>query len=369
MLVAFRADASVQIGTGHVMRCLTLADELAGLGHHCLFICRDHEGHLGELIQRKGFELCMLKNHVGLCSESGETGDSQYSEWLGVSWEKDSKETQELLAGRKASWVVVDHYALDVRWEREIAEHSEQIMVIDDLADREHDCAVLLDQNLGRFHRDYNGLVPSQTLRLIGPHYALLRSEFHELRGEFLERRQAMQCRRILISLGGVDQTNVTSQVLSALESSSLPSSAKLDIVLSSSAPALEEVRYKAVHSRFEVAVNVNVTNMAERMCWADLSIGAAGSTSWERCCLGLPAVLVVLAQNQVAGAAALEASGAAIKIDDTKQLHEAFRSLWAALSDPSRLERMSKAAAAITDGLGVSRVVQAMNVAGSRDQ
>lgn len=361
MLVAFRADASVQIGTGHVMRCLTLAEELARLGHQCLFVCRDHEGHLGDLIQRRGFELCMLSDGAALLKESGGSADNPYSDWLGVTWEKDSKETQELLSDRCATWIVVDHYALDARWEREIAKHSGRIMVIDDLADREHDCAVLLDQNLGRAHTDYDGWVSPHTLRLIGPHYALLRPEFREFREKFLKRRQAMQCRRILISLGGVDRTNVTGRVLSALETSSLPSSTKLDIVMGSSAPSLEEIRSQAANSRFDATVNVNVTNMAERMGLADLSIGAAGSTSWERCCLGLPSIMVILAENQRLIGEALASAECAFLVDEA-EIPEALPPMLAKLSETEgELERFALNAANVCDGTGASRVAAIM--------
>ena len=361
MLVAFRADASVQIGTGHVMRCLTLAEELARLGHHCLFVCRDHEGHLGDLIRRRGFELCVLSDGAGLRSESGGSDSSPYSDWLGVTWEKDSQETQEVLSGRCATWIVIDHYALDARWEREIAKHSGQIMVIDDLADREHDCAVLLDQNLGRAHTDYDAWVPPHTQRLIGPRYSLLRPEFRELRERFLKRRQAMECGRILISLGGVDRTNVTGRVLSALEASSLASSTKLDIVMGSSAPALEDIRSDAANSRFDATVNVNVTNMAERMGLADLSIGAAGSTSWERCCLGLPSIMVILAENQRLIGEALANAECALLIEESEIPEALPPMLDKLLETEGALERFASNAASVCDGNGASRVAAIM--------
>jgi len=183
-----------------------------------------------------------------------------------------------------------------------------------------------------------------------------------------MNRRQQPALKRILISLGGVDRTNVTGQVLDAISESALPASTELDIIMGAAAPYLDGVRQQAARMPFRAMVSVGVTDMAERMCLADLSIGAAGGTSWERCCLGLPAVLVILAENQVAGAVALEASGAAIKIDNAGQLGTTLPAVLVALSEPDRLERMSDAAAGITDGDGVFRVLQAMGAAGGTD-
>ena len=136
---------------------------------------------------------------------------------------------------------------------------------------------------------------------------------------------------------------------------------------MGAAAPYLDEVREQADRLPYRATVSLNVIDMAERMCLADLSIGAAGGTSWERCCLGLPAVLVVLAENQVAGATALEASGAATKIDEAGRLGTIMPLVLSALSEPDRLERMSEAAAGITDGNGVFRAIQAMRAAGRR--
>jgi UDP-2,4-diacetamido-2,4,6-trideoxy-beta-L-altropyranose hydrolase len=367
MKIAFRADASVQIGTGHAMRCLTLADELARQGHQCLFICRDHPGHLGELIAGKGFELHLLANSERAASPVAGGTDNLYAQWLGVPWQRDARQTLELLAPLAADWLVVDHYALDVRWEREVAAAVGQIMVIDDLADRDHKCALLLDQNLGRKVMDYEQRVPKDCIRLIGPHYALLRPEFARLRERSLQRRQHPELKRILISLGGVDRTNVTGQVLRALAQTTLAHETELDIIMGAAAPYLDDVREQAAQLPVRTTVSVNVTDMAERMCLADLSIGAAGSTSWERCCLGLPVVLVILADNQDSGARALEAGGAATAIGSTSEaLQTTLPATLALLSESETLQRMINAAVKVTAGDGVGRVVAALtDVAG----
>lgn len=368
MLIAFRTDASIQIGTGHVMRCLTLAGELSRQGHKCWFVCREHEGHLGKLIASKGYDLTLLPAHPFQGQESRNDGNNfseDYAAWLGAPWQEDASQTLDAIFPLEPDWLVVDHYALDAKWESMLARGVGSLLVIDDLANRHHQCGLLLDQNLGRKHSDYDGLVPEDCRRLIGPRYALLRPEFAELREQSLKRREHSVLDRILISLGGVDRTNVTGQVLSAFSESALPANTELDVIMGAAAPYLEEVRQQARRLPLKAMVSVDVNDMAERMCLADLSIGAAGGTSWERCCLGLPAVLVILAENQVAGANALKASGAAITVNNAAQIDKAVLSKLTDLADTDELRRMSEAAASITDGNGTFRVVQTMGAAG----
>lgn len=361
MRVVFRADASIQIGTGHVMRCLTLADELTRQGHECWFICREHPGHLRDVITSKGYSLSLLPAPIDLRPQQKNSASVDYALWLGVPWQEDARQTLDAISALKPDWLVVDHYALDAQWERTLSSTVDKIMVIDDLANRHHECALLLDQNLGRIASDYDGLLPADCQRLIGPRYALLRPEFAALREQSLSRRKNPELKRILISLGGVDLTNVTAQILAALAHSLLPASTELDIILGASAPYLDEVRQQAAKLPCKATVNVSVQDMAERMCLADLSIGAAGGTSWERGCLGLPTVLVVLAENQVSGAKALEAAGAARKIGESALIGTMLPSIIAELSNSTWLMRMSKAAANITDGYGVLSVVSIM--------
>jgi UDP-2,4-diacetamido-2,4,6-trideoxy-beta-L-altropyranose hydrolase len=356
-LVVFRADASVQIGTGHIMRCLTLADELTRQGHECRFICREHEGHLGELISSKGYELTMLRADCGTKLDSLGNGNTTYADWLGASWQQDAEQAVEALTPLSADWLIVDHYALNAGWEQKVAKAVGRIMVIDDLADRNHECALLLNQNLGRNASDYDTLVPQDCQRLIGPEYALLRPEFAELRERSLKRRARPELKRILIFLGGVDRTNVTGQVLYALAETALPKDTHLDIIMGSAAPYLNEVRQQAARLPFKATVSVNVSDMAERMCLADLAIGGVGSTSWERCCLGLPAFLVVLADNQRPAANALSASGAAIIADDRASVSVELGDL-VNLADRARvLAGMAQLGGEMIDGLGCTRV------------
>jgi UDP-2,4-diacetamido-2,4,6-trideoxy-beta-L-altropyranose hydrolase len=359
MRIAFRVDASVKIGLGHIMRCLTLADVLTQHGHQCIFIFRDHPGHLGELIANKNFEFYLLPR-AGIAAPIDAAGNS-YVDWLGVCWEEDARQVVEVLSGLHVDWLIVDHYALDARWEREVSSVVAGVMVIDDLADREHQCDLLLDQNLGRQESDYDQLVPSDCIRLIGPQYALLRPEFAQLRERSLLRRQASEIKRMLISLGGVDRSNVTGQVLTSLLEAALPPSLEIDVVMGASSPHLDSIQRQVAQLPFRATVSVNVSDMAYRMCMADLSIGAAGGTSWERCCLGVPTVLVILADNQVAGARALEQVGAAAVIEALGDVQVKLPTLMRQLSDPSAIQKMSRCAAAVTMGDGADRVAQVL--------
>ncbi len=361
MKIAFRADASVQIGTGHIMRCLALADELTREGHQCLFICRDHSGHQGELIESKGYECHLLVNSLATESPVKPGIVDLYAQWLGVPWQQDARQTRELLAPMAVDWLVVDHYALDIGWEQELATFVGRIMVIDDLADRDHECSLLLDQNLGREIKDYKKRVPDNCRLVVGPQYALLRPEFAQLRERSLQRRRYPELKRLLISFGGVDRSNVTGQLLEALVHTDLTSEIELDIIMGGSAPYLQDVRKQAAQLPFQATVSVNVTDMAKRMCLADLSVGAAGSTSWERCCLGLPAMVVILAENQRFIGNALEQSGSALLLDEShlaEQLKKLIRQL---IESDTRLSELSENAAKVCDGDGCIRMVAAM--------
>ncbi|MCM0612631.1 UDP-2,4-diacetamido-2,4,6-trideoxy-beta-L-altropyranose hydrolase [Marinobacter sediminum] len=361
MKVVFRADASLSIGTGHVMRCLTLAEELRRQGHACQFVCRDHPGHLAGFILSKGFTCDLLSNPAVPEARRVSVNETAHSDWLGVSWEMDADQTLSVVDKPDVDWLVADHYALESRWENRLASVAKRVMVIDDLADRNHDCDLLLDQNLGSQEADYSHRVPERCVRLIGPRYALLRPEFAELREAALKRRVKPEVKRILISLGGVDSDNVTGKVLNALANSSLPGDTDLDIIMGATAPHLDEVQQMAQQLPFRAEVSVNVYDMADRMCRADLSIGAAGSTSWERCCLGLPSIMVILAENQRNIGNALAQSGCAYLVDRDRIADE-LSPLLSRLVEPGKeLERLAANAELVCDGKGSSRLVSEM--------
>ena len=373
MKVALRADASLQMGSGHVMRCLTLADALKARGAQCHFISRVHPGHLLEAIHQRGYKVNSLVAPVIRAQAATKTiaidvpdiqQEPAHAAWLGSTWQADAQETAAILARLQPDWLVVDHYALDQRWETALQPHYQKLMVIDDLADRPHCCDLLLDQNLGSEPEHYDQWVPEHCQVLTGPRYALLRPEFAALRPYSLQRRQAQPAlRQLLITMGGVDQPDATGQVLRALKTCALPADCQITVVMGLTAPWLQNVRGLAAQMPWPTEVVVNVNDMARRMADSDLAIGAAGSTSWERCCLGLPTLMVVLAENQQAGAQALEAAHAARLIGSVSniatQLPQAVRELF----DSKHPTRMSLAASAITNGQGVEKILKAMGL------
>lgn len=359
-MVVFRADASIQIGTGHVMRCLTLANELTRQSHECVFVCRDQPGNLGDLIISEGHGLALLPAPANRLPQEKDTPSDDYALWLSVPWQEDARQTIEVISPLKPDRLVVDHYALDAQWECTLASAVGDVMVIDDLANRPHACALLLDQNLGRVATDYDGLLPAECKRLIGPGFALIRSEFAALRKQSLERRKDRELKHILISLGGVDRNNVTGKVLEALATSSLPASTELDIIMGAAAPYLHEVRQQATQSPFKATVSVNVTNMAARMCHSDLSIGAAGSTSWERCCMGLPSIIVVLAENQRSIADALSKYKSCLLVDKSRVTDELSGLIEMYAGDAELRLLLTQNAAQICDGGGAERIASA---------
>lgn len=364
MKIVFRADASLLMGSGHVMRCLTLADALKAKGAQCHFISREHPGHLLKVIRQRGHAVTALPaGNLMSATANDPLPKLAHAAWLGCDWQTDARQTDAILASLQPDWLVVDHYALDQRWEEALAPHYRQLLVIDDLADRPHRCDLLLDQNLGRQPEHYAQWVPAPCQVFTGPQYALLRPEFVALRPYSLQRRQAQPAlRHLLITMGGVDQPNATGQVLQALKTCPLPADCCITVVMGLTAPWLKNVRELAAQMPWPTEVAVNVNDMAQRMADSDLAIGAAGSTSWERCCLGLPTLMVVLADNQKEAAAHLEHAGAAHCLSLNDQLQQQIQDrLILLLNQREQLSQMSICASEITDGKGVERIVAAM--------
>ncbi|KMQ75021.1 UDP-2,4-diacetamido-2,4,6-trideoxy-beta-L-altropyranose hydrolase [Marinobacter subterrani] len=357
--IAFRVDASTLIGSGHVMRCLTLADALAEAGARCYFVMREKPGSLEAVVSARGHQVLVLSPVEPDVNASPSDNESPHASWLGTGWITDASGTLAALAGMDLDWLVVDHYALDYRWESLVSGCAKRLMVIDDLADREHDCDLLLDQTYGRLPASYRKLVPPEARLLCGAHFSLLRPEFSELRYSSLQRRIRPKLQNMLISIGGVDQDNLTHRALRVLDSLEWYQEKNVTVVMGPSSPWVEDIGRLAGSIKLKVEVLVGIGNMAEVMEQQDFVIGAAGSSIWERCCLGLPSAMVVVAENQVFAARELEGTGAVRILESGERFED---SLIGVLKDidscPGQLIAMSKAAAATTDGQGVFRVV-----------
>lgn len=358
MKVGFRVDASLAIGTGHVMRCLTLADALSSRGAECVFVCRLHPGHLLDLIKLRGHKVVALPvdEDKKIC-----LSELVHAAWLGSNWQTDAKLTARALGESLLDWLVVDHYALDQRWEAMLRPWCKRLMVIDDLADRAHDCDILLDQNLGCTAERYKGLVSKSALLLMGPQFAMLRSDFSEFRNQSIARRLKYdyQLKHLLITMGGVDKDDVTGNILSVLATCGLAEDMKITVVMGMYAPWLEKVQRQANQMKPATEVLVGVSDMARLMGNADLAIGAAGGTAWERCCLGLPSLVLILADNQRAGAVALQNVGAAQLIEQVEDIPKILSKFSTFDGGQTALVESSRNAANVTDGKGVKKVCE----------
>ena len=356
MRIIFRVDASLAIGSGHVMRCLTLAAALRQRGARSLFVCRPHEGNLFELISARGFDLAVL-SPPQLALEG-------YRAWLGADWRTDAEETRLLIEGMKSppEWLVVDHYGIDAGWEVALRPHARQLMVIDDLADRPHDCDLMLDQNLvADMDARYRRLLPSRCITLLGPSYALMQPEFNEVRKQAKVRTGRV--RRVLVFFGGGDKAGMTAVSIDSLAAIDF-AGLEVDVVIGASNPDARKIRAQ-IDSYPNMRLHVDLPTLAMLIAAADLGVGACGGNALERLCLGLPSIVITVAANQQAAAAALHRKGLIQWIGDYGDvgLNDLVSTLREVLAGELPA-KWSEACFAAVDGRGLERVVEAMRLA-----
>lgn len=353
MKIAFRVDASERIGSGHLVRCATLAGALRQQGAQVLFLCRGLPPAWGEWMARQGWPWVDLGPASATYRAS--PGEPAHADWLGTDWQADAADAVHALGEENWDALVVDHYALDARWERQMRAKAARILAIDDLADRPHEADLLLDPNLhDDMARRYAGRVPAATRQLLGPRFALLRPEFAAAREALLPRGE--QVKRVLVFFGGFDARNATGRVLEALDELRLAGVEPfaVDAVIGALHPAREALQAFCA-GREAWTCHVQTERMAELMAQADLAIGAGGGATWERCALGLPTLAVAQADNQVEQVATAARAGVlcAPRLRDWRTPIEA---LW---FDPVRRAQLGAAAFALVDGHGAQRVAQ----------
>lgn len=357
MKIAFRVDASTMIGSGHVMRCLTLADMLKKRGHQVCFICRKLPGNFIYYIQEYGFEVIKL-NYQKKDFQSQKSKDV-YFQFLSVEMEKEIEQSKKIIKKLRPDWLVIDHYALNKDWENVMKSFSKKIMVIDDLANREHGCDLLLDQNIQLNTNRYQAFVPSACELLLGTQYFLLRPEFIKFSQQSMQKkRNTLQ--HIFIFFGGSDVQNATEKTIQAILKSSF--SGTVDIVLGKNNE--NSGRIKNLFSAYaSLLFYDDVKNMAELMSQADLCIGAGGATSWERCFLGLPSLIITIAENQRTIAQVLDTLNAAKYLGDIKDisLEAIISAINGIVLSPLILNKLSVNAKKLVDGMGVEKVVNTM--------
>lgn len=346
MRACFRVDASNQIGSGHVMRCMTLADNIRSKGAMATFVSRSHPGHLCELMQHKGFPVVRLPQ-----TDYVKADPSHADAWLGASWSDDAAQTEQAIRdlNTPVDWLVVDQYALDARWETRLRPCVKNIMVIDDLANRPHDCDLLLDQNYYRnLETRYNQLIPDHCLKLLGPAYVLLRDEFRKARK--LAKVRSGHVARILLFLGGSDPDNITAKTIHALDQVRR-ADISVDVVVGASNIRRIDIE-EMCRKRPNIDFHFQVDDMARLMLNADMAIGAGGATTWERCLLGLPTLTVVVAENQLQTTLDLSAEGIIWYLGIARELTtEALsEAISCALANPTRLHDLSARAVQFMD-------------------
>lgn len=362
MNLIFRVDASLQIGSGHVMRCLTLAAEFKNRGHACTFICRPHTGNMISFIEEKGIPVIRLPELVKF-PRTEEADTSEYLEWLGTDVKIDAYQTQQIILSlvQKYDWLIVDHYGVDDEWENIIKPYVTKILLIDDLANRKHSCDALLDQTFGRKKIDYEPYLPKSCAQLLGPEYALLRPEFRRYREQNKSHRSSPKLKHILVTMGGMDKDNMTEVVLQALKFTALPEDCRITVVMGRNAPWRENVKATAKTLKWPVFTIVDVSNMAQLMTEIDLCIGAAGSTTWERCCLGVPTISVLLAENQREILNNLTEFGAIFAVYNPS-IREIIKKITEIIpyfsKEKNKLKNSIRKSLSITDGRGTIRVV-----------
>lgn len=336
MQVVICADASSQIGTGHIMRCLTLAEALRTQQAEIHFFCRDLVGNLSSYIREKGYLVHLLADLA--------------------------PETAQLLLAQlpPTDWLIVDHYELDHRWETSLRPLVKKIFVIDDLANRIHDCDVLLDQNFyPNPTQRYQTLVPKHCQLLLGGQFALLRPEFAAQRQKMRLRDGKIQ--KIFVFFSGSDPTRETAKTLDALWLLNR-SEIHVDVVVGNSCPDKAQIEASCQQLQ-NVHYHCQINQMAELMAAADLAIGAGGSATWERCCLGLPTLTIVVADNQLETTQELARQGKIIFLGKSAQVTvETLKSaVLTVLSTPEWLIFLSREIQHLVDGLGVARVMQSL--------
>lgn len=334
MRFLFRTDASEAIGAGHVMRCMSLANALHARGAETCFVSLDLPAHLEVILQAQGHEVKRLTEAV--------RGDEL----------ADARATFESEQAVTAS--VVDHYRLGQVWESAVMPHT-PVLALDDLG-RPHASRWLLDQN---YYADpqarYETQCPVYVQRLLGPSFALLRSEFAHARASARIRDGVI--RHILVFLGGMDARNLTATALQAIQLG-LPSVVQVTVIVGSLHPDLPGLQAWC-DRRGQASLHVQVSNMTPYLLAADLAIGAGGSSTWERCVCGLPTLAICLADNQrkviVEGARA----GFLWGIDHVPSVEELTTVLQVLSRAPGLVQHMSQQSLQVTDGRGVDRVAE----------
>ena len=359
--IAIRADSSHIIGTGHIMRCLTLAHALKKRCHaNIYFFTRKNKGNINNLIVNSGFNLVEMQVPVAVNNLPLE-----HSTWLGATQEQDALEFLQLsqtLAIDFFDYLIIDHYAIDKTWQKQVNQQTQKMLIIDDLGDRVHQCDYLLDQTYHCPAEKYTKLVPKQCVLMLGTKFALLRDEFKSVNNIHRSKTQ----NTILVMFGGADANNLTLKTLHLLHKRTDLN--KINIILNSSALHIETVKtfidsQTADHFQ-NIKLHINPANIALLMQKSSLAIGAAGTTSWERCASGLPSVVVIQAENQRQIALELQQLKVITCLEEVEMTVHLNKHIDQWIKNEENYQYAVQQATKICDGLGSERVVKKILVA-----
>ena len=361
--ILFRVDASNVLGAGHIVRCLTLAIALRSKGHIVEFACRKQPGDLIRRVERNHFKVHRMGvgeprqqiNHNECRQSFGQVGTP---DTYALQQETDSLDVLEIIKQLHPDWLIVDNYQLGFEWESALREYVARIMVIDDLDSRSHNCDLFLDQNFRLGNQAcIQKRLPEKCRVMLGPSYALLQSEYPELRKHI--RRRNGPIRNIFVSFGGSDIDNLSSLVVDSFHSLELKDIA-LDVAVGPNYLYKESITKKKYPNT--ISVHHGKQSLANFIAHADIGIGTAGTTVWERCCLGLPSLVISIADNQHSTARDLDRSGfikwiGTAQTLDPDSLAEHIRAF---VLDGFNIE-MSAKCHELVDGHGASRVCTAI--------
>ena len=328
MNILLRADASAKTGGGHIGRCIALAQELRARGNPVEFATRADDRLGPSMLTHAEFPFRILD-----CNDD---------------WQSDAKATREM--AQTSDWVVVDHYGLDDRWETQIKKSGSKILVIDDLANRRHDCDILVDVGRAPGSDAYRDLLSPASAVLLGPRYSILRREFHA----WQRRAPQTQKKNILVFFGSADGSELTIPVLEALDGVDCRAFLNVHVVVTDANPKRQQVR------QFEgVIVHENVPNMAAVLGGIDMAIGAAGVSMWERCRMGIPSLTIAVNDNQKPGLEIAASAGAVVPLalEDAQSSRILHETVFAFVANRNALEAAGSAARQLVDGKGVIRI------------
>ena len=337
--IIFRVDSGVRIGSGHMFRCITLAKALKN--HNIIFLCKEISLEFRKLCKNNNFQIYYIRKNRSLEKK--------------IDSNLDSKKTIEIIIRKKINpdLIIIDNYYINNNWEKALKKYVKKIVVIDDFINRKHDCDMIINQNLSKKQiKKYQLSFPENCFKLFGPKFAILRNEFIENRKRVKTRESI---KNILISFGSSDPTNETIKAIRAMKDFQ---KYKIDVVVGTLNRRKNVI--KKICSNFNnLKFHLQTDKMALLMRKADISIGAAGTTSWERCCLGLPTIVSILSKDQLIIVENLVTQKTIINLGFSKDVKEqdylnTFKSL-----NNTNLKKMSEKCMKIVDANGSIRVAQ----------